>query len=691
MNDFFGSSYYSLSLSLKMSAGGLVIAAGHPTLLFLLLLYWSGYAYSDAKSSSSSSGCHSSCGSLPNISYPFRLKDDPKGCGQKQFQLACENNRTILYLLAEKYYVLNINYENGTIRVVDVRIDQRNCSSLPLHFSPLDNLFSDNISGYLGIFSSVVVLVNCERPIKHTEQNTVNYYYMDLVAGSNSNCFNNFYTPLRRNHSYILKGYVSTSDVAELCTVEAVVPVLPEPFLDGLNHSLLDIHNAMANGFELYYLTLWGCPTVRSYFHCLMEQNQIGISFVGYGSNGGFLYMGISFYEHKDANFLGFGISVGLPIPANGNRLYPGIIGLSILGCILLSIPIGYFLVARALIGLPLYLAFLVYKFWKRHAWINNDIENFLLSQDNLVPISYSYSKISKMTSSFNHKVGEGGFGLVYKGELKSGRIVAVKVLKMSTATAREFINEVATIGRIYHLNVVRLVGFHAGRSKRALIYDFMPNGSLEKYIFSEQGASSLTYKQMFAISLGVARGIEYLHDGCDMKILHFDIKPHNILLDENFVPKISDFGLAKLYPTDDSIVSLTAAKGTFGYMAPELLYNNIGGVSHKADVYSFGILLMEMTGRRRNLNAYADHTSQIYFPSWIYVQLNKGKGIEMGDASEEEKVLVNKMMLVALWCIQMKPIDRPSMSKVVEMLEGSVELISMPPKPSLCPQEMSN
>ncbi|XP_052171568.1 LEAF RUST 10 DISEASE-RESISTANCE LOCUS RECEPTOR-LIKE PROTEIN KINASE-like 2.1 isoform X2 [Diospyros lotus] len=682
-----------LSLSLKMSARGLVIAAGHPTLLFLLLLYWSGYAYSDAKSSSSSSECYSSCGSLPNISYPFRLKDDPKGCGQKQFELACENNRAILYLLSEKYYVLNINYTIATIRVVDVRIDRRNCSSLPLHFSPPDNLFSDYTSGYYGEFSPVVVLVNChERPIKQTEQNTVNHYYMDLAAaGSNSNCFNNYYTPLRRNHSYILKGYVLTSDLAELCTVEAVVPIADEPFLGGRNLSLLDIHNAMANGFELYYLKSWACPGDRSYFHCLMEQNQIGFPFVGYRPNGGFLYMGISFYKHKHANFLGFRISVGLPIPANDNRLYPGIIGLSILGCILLSIPIGYFLVARALIGLPLYLAFLVYKFWKRHAWINNDIENFLLSQDNLVPISYSYSKISKMTSSFNHKVGEGGFGLVYKGELKSGRIVAVKVLKMSTATAREFINEVATVGRIYHLNVVRLVGFHAGRSKRALIYDFMPNGSLEKYIFSEQGAFSLTYKQMFDISLGVARGIEYLHDGCDMKILHFDIKPHNILLDENFIPKISDFGLAKLYPTDDSIVSLTAARGTFGYMAPELLYNNIGGVSHKADIYSFGILLMEMTSKRRNLNAYADHTSQIYFPSWVYVQLNKGKGIEMEDANEEEKVLVNKMMLVALWCIQMKPIDRPSMSKVVEMLEGCVELIPMPPKPSLCPQEMSN
>ncbi|KAH7853288.1 hypothetical protein Vadar_000938 [Vaccinium darrowii] len=147
----------------------------------------------------------------------------------------------------------------------------------------------------------------------------------------------------------------------------------------------------------------------------------------------------------------------------------------------------------------------------------------------------------------------------------------------------------------------------------------------------------------MYEISLGVARGIGYLHQGCDMQILHFDIKPHNILLDENFTPKVSDFGLAKLYPTDDSIVTLTAARGTLGYMAPELFYKNIG----------------------------------------------EGKDIKIGETTEEESKMVKKMMLVALWCIQMRPIDRPSMNKVVEMLEGNIELLHMPPKPFLYSQAM--
>ncbi|XVF79087.1 hypothetical protein PTKIN_Ptkin14bG0191100 [Pterospermum kingtungense] len=155
----------------------------------------------------------------------------------------------------------------------------------------------------------------------------------------------------------------------------------------------------------------------------------------------------------------------------------------------------------------------------------------------------------------------------------------------------------------------------------------------------------------MYEIALGVTQGIEYLHKGCEMQILHFDIKPHNILLDENFTPKISDFGLAELYSVDIDIISLTAARGTFGYMAPELFYKNIGDISHKADVYSSGMMLMEIVGKRKNLNASAEHSSQIYFPSWLYNQLDKGEGIELVDVTESENKIVMKMIIVALWC----------------------------------------
>ncbi|XP_027338044.1 rust resistance kinase Lr10-like [Abrus precatorius] len=305
------------------------------------------------------------------------------------------------------------------------------------------------------------------------------------------------------------------------------------------------------------------------------------------------------------------------------------------------------------------------------------------------MPIRYSYKKIKHMTKSFKEKLGQGGFGEVYKGKLRSGLFVAVKMLRKSKANGQEFISEVATIGRIHHNNVVRLIGFSVEASTCALIYEFMSNGSLDKYIFSKTNDISLTYKQIYEISFGVARGIAYLHQGCDRQILHFDIKPHNILLDENFIPKISDFGLAKLYPINKSIVTLTAARGTIGYMAPELFYHNIGGISYKADVYSFGMLLMEMASKRKNLNKHAENSSELFFPLWIYDQLNGEVEIQIEDITKEANNEVKKMFLVALWCIQLKPCDRPSMNKVVEMLEGELENIEMPPKPSLYPHEM--
>ncbi|WOH15220.1 hypothetical protein DCAR_0934757 [Daucus carota subsp. sativus] len=308
------------------------------------------------------------------------------------------------------------------------------------------------------------------------------------------------------------------------------------------------------------------------------------------------------------------------------------------------------------------------------------------------MPIRYSYSDIKKITDNFKNKLGEGGFGTVYKGKLRSGIFVAVKLLGNSKATGKEFINEVATSGRIHHVNVVELIGFCFEGPKRALIYEFMPNGSLEKYIFRKEEVQeeivSLSWEKMYEISCKVAGGIDYLHRGCDMQILHFDIKPHNILLDKNFNPVISDFGLAKLHATNDSIVTLTAARGTLGYMAPEMFYKNIGGISHKADVYSFGMLLMEMAGRRKKLNPFVDHVSQIHFPSWVHDQFSEGKELEMEDVTTEERKLVRKMIIVALWCIQMKPSERPSMNKVIEMLERDVEDLIMPPKPFLYPQE---
>jgi serine/threonine protein kinase len=306
------------------------------------------------------------------------------------------------------------------------------------------------------------------------------------------------------------------------------------------------------------------------------------------------------------------------------------------------------------------------------------------------MPIRYSYKEIKKITEQFKTKLGNGGYGSVFKGQLRSGRLVAVKLLDKGKSNDDDFINEVATIGRIHHVNVVQLIGFCVEGSERALIYEFMSNGSLEKYIFSRiDERNSLSCEQLYVISLGVARGIEYLHNGCNMKILHFDIKPHNILLDEDFNPKVSDFGLARLCPRDNSIVALTAVRGTIGYMAPELFYRNVGTISYKADVYSFGMLLMEMASRKKNLNALAEQSSQIYFPFWVYDQLQDGREITIENDTNQETKLAKKMMIVALWCIQTKPGDRPPMDKVLEMLEEKDTDMEMPNKPYLYAQDL--
>ncbi|KAG8096735.1 hypothetical protein GUJ93_ZPchr0013g37037 [Zizania palustris] len=309
---------------------------------------------------------------------------------------------------------------------------------------------------------------------------------------------------------------------------------------------------------------------------------------------------------------------------------------------------------------------------------INLKFEMFLKTYGASKPTRYSFSEVKKIARRFKNKLGQGGFGSVYKGELPNGVPVAVKLLENSGGEGDEFINEVATIGRIHHANIVRLVGFCSEGTRRALIYEFMPNESLEKYIFSHDSNTSqqlLVPNKMLDIALGIARGMEYLHQGCNQRILHFDIKPHNILLDYNFSPKISDFGLAKLCARDQSIVTLTAARGTMGYIAPELYSRNFGEISYKSDVYSFGMLVLEMVSGRRNSDPGVESQNEVYFPEWIYEQVATGQDLAVTmETTQEEKETVTQLTIVALWCIQWNPKNRPSMTKVVNMLTGRLQ-----------------
>ncbi|WJX16546.1 hypothetical protein P8452_06558 [Trifolium repens] len=651
-------------------------------IVVVLLLHHNHHQTCDATNTNNQTYCPpSSCGKITNIQHPFRLNDDPTTCGDLRYELSCENNMTVLTLFSGKYYVKSINYNNYTIRLVDPGIEEGDCSSIPRYYLYASNFTSyynyleedpyenkqqhktfDDIYMQLPMFQHVIYM-NCSNPVRD------NPVYADTASCIKSNSQGT-------GHLYAIAGDLKVGNLTDVdCHVEFVTAISFFSYNYSFNdwdipnekYSYSEIHRMLVGGFDVSWMSA-ACQNLCGVRDCYLSETTLGFHLS---------------CDERPSTLLMFveGLLQAIGVEGNGGTSELG----SDIGNIIGRYIFPLYIIFRFLLGFIVFIAKLVHIYRTRHTSMYENIEDFLQG-NSLIPIRYSYKDIKKMTRGFKNKLGEGGYGKVYKGKLRSGPLVAVKMLGKSKGNqnGQDFVNEVATIGRIHHTNVVQLVGFCVEGSKRALVYDFMPNGSLDKYISSREDHIPLTYKQLYEISLAVARGIAYLHQGCDMQILHFDIKPHNILLDKDFVAKVSDFGLAKLYPVDNSIVPLTGARGTIGYMAPELFYKNIGGVSYKADVYSFGMLLMEIANRRRNLNSNADDSSQIFFPYWIYNELIDEREIEiLGEATDEEKKNVKKMFIIALWCIQLNPNNRPSMDKVIEMLEGAIEDIEIPPKPS--------
>ncbi|KAH7659323.1 Glycerophosphodiester phosphodiesterase protein [Dioscorea alata] len=630
----------------------------------------------------------SSCGRLTNISYPFRLKDDPPHCGDPNYELTCDHqNHTILTLLSHNYYITNITYYgfhedsygnyhvDFAIQVKDAGMEKYNKSS-SCHFPlPASSLTFSNLSGnkYYHPYGWIT-LVNCSNEVKNLSRHYYrNHYYEYLPVP----CFCN-----DNNNSFIY--LILSNSVGNLMPSCRFLAMFPDSFDWYLpNQKLTDINicKLLGQGFTLRR-TLLAIPNpIRLCFkkslrgtHQYIINQTIPIK------------QRIRSLVHRmESNFIDC-----INIQDDDRKDFYLVISITYLIIVLLQIPkalIVFAMLGRWVIAPLTIYAFLSYKLYQMMSSVDI-VEKFLRNQQTLIPTRYSYTDIIAMTSHFKEKLGQGGFGSVFKGRLPWDRLVAIKMLTNSKYnTGEDFINEVSTIGRIHHINVVKLIGFCSDGMQRALVYEYMPNGSLDKFIFSSNDGPNHKFSldKLIDIALGVARGLDYLHKGCDMQILHFDIKPHNILLDHNFNPKVSDFGLAKLYPKNNSLVSLSVARGTIGYIAPELISRSFGVISHKCDVYSFGMLLLEMAGGRRNSNPRAENTSQVYYPSWIYDKL-------VNDTVDHDMVEIDtsfviderekKLCIIGLWCIQIKPSDRPSMNKVIEMLEGDVGSLQMPPKP---------
>ncbi|XP_050380816.1 G-type lectin S-receptor-like serine/threonine-protein kinase LECRK3 [Argentina anserina] len=318
---------------------------------------------------------------------------------------------------------------------------------------------------------------------------------------------------------------------------------------------------------------------------------------------------------------------------------------------------------------------------WKHNVWAYkrmNELNGDAEWNEDGAPRPYAYEELVKMTNNFNEEVGRGASGTVYKGAIaNSQKLVAVKRLeKVATGEGdKEFQNEMRVIGRTHHRNLVHLHGYCLDGPKKLLVYEYMSNGSLADILFTSEGKPN--WEERMGIARNIARGFLYLHEECDKQIIHCDIKPQNILMDEYMCPKIADFGLAKLLQQDQTRTT-TGIRGTKGYVAPE--WHRKMPITVKADVYSFGIVLLEIVCCRRNVDLSLPHDEAI-LDDLVYHYFESGQLEKLVGDEEINIRQLERVVRVAIWCIQDEPSLRPSMKKVLLMLEGTVD-IPVPPSP---------
>ncbi|CAL1370055.1 unnamed protein product [Linum trigynum] len=287
-------------------------------------------------------------------------------------------------------------------------------------------------------------------------------------------------------------------------------------------------------------------------------------------------------------------------------------------------------------------------------------------------------------TDSFSklNKIGEGGFGSVYKGVLPNGQVK--KLSSYSTQGVRQFTNEVELLSEIRHMNLVILLGCCAKGPERMLVYEYLPNKSLDCFLFDKKQSSCLIWETRFRIATGVARGLLYLHEEAPMRILHGDIKASNILLDEKLSPKITDFGLAWMFPEEDTHVNTSTISGTLGYMAPE--YSMYGDLSVKIDVFSYGILLLEIISGRKSIDfSFGPGRYDLLHSAWTLYQ--EGKMSELADPSLGNSYNTHEVEMciqIALLCCQKSPDNWPDMNSIHVMLLSNLFALPAPGQPCL-------
>nr|XP_027060771.1 cysteine-rich receptor-like protein kinase 10 [Coffea arabica] len=301
--------------------------------------------------------------------------------------------------------------------------------------------------------------------------------------------------------------------------------------------------------------------------------------------------------------------------------------------------------------------------------------------------LQYSLTEIQIATNNFSvdNKIGEGGFGRVYKGVLGNGQEVAVKRLSRSSGQgAEEFKNEILVVAKLQHRNLVRLLGFCLEGEERILIYEFVPNKSLDYFLFDPENKRSLNWSRRYNIIGGIAKGLLYLHEDSRLRIVHRDLKASNILLDGNMSPKIADFGMAKICGVDQSEGNTNRIAGTFGYMAPK--YMRRGQFSIKSDVFSFGVVILEMVTGKKNSSFQQSEDSEDLV-SYVWKHWRRGEPLafldsSIGDSFAENEVI--QCIQLGLLCVEEYVSKRPTVASVVNMLNNSSVTLPTPRRPAV-------
>ncbi|KAL1194178.1 putative cysteine-rich receptor-like protein kinase 31 [Cardamine amara subsp. amara] len=323
---------------------------------------------------------------------------------------------------------------------------------------------------------------------------------------------------------------------------------------------------------------------------------------------------------------------------------------------------------------------------WKRKLSYNTlkpETDDDMISPQSL---QFDFATIEEATDKFsrNNKLGQGGFGEVYKGILPNETEIAVKRLsRNSEQGTKEFKNEVVIVAKLQHKNLVRLLGFCLERDEQILVYEFVSNKSLDYFLFDPTKKSQLDWKRRYNIIGGITRGLLYLHQDSRLTIIHRDIKASNILLDVDMNPKIADFGMARNFRVDQTEDKTGRVVGTFGYMPPE--YVTHGEFSTKSDVYSFGVLILEIVCGKKNSSFYQMDDSEGNLVTHVWRLWNNDSALDLIDAvirESYEKDEVIRCIHIGLLCVQESPTDRPSMSTIFQMLTNSFIILPMPRPP---------